>query len=877
MKHTVLAAAIMVLTAQSHALTGTVLDKQGSPISGAKVQSITPKQSVQTNSNGVFEISDDANEIHITAPGYSHKLIHLHNNHPNTQNNTGIATDTLTITLVPTVIEQVDVIGLPIHASIIESAMPVTVLTGKALRNQQAATLGDTLERQPGVNTNFHGNVASTPVIRGLSGPRVLITQNSLDVSDVSRVGPDHAVASEVSTAQQVEILRGPATLFYGSGAIGGVVNVVDHRVPTDPTTHGEIMASHDTVNNQNLTAFNVTTGINDWAFYADGFWRDADDYQVPVNPEESSHGHDDKHDKEEGEHSDEGEEGENHDEDKKDGNFFVENSAEQSSGLTLGTSYLLDNGFVGVAVERLDREYGIPGHSHGGHEHEEGEGEAGEAGEEVFADLSQTRVQLQSELLVDSFGLRQINTRAAYTDYTHIEFENGQAGTTFANKTTELRIDLLHNEWAHWKGGFNIHYKNSDFAAQGEEAFTPPSTAETFALALMEERHIGNVLLQVGARAERVTIDADNVLLPSLDLHAHSEDGDAAGNEESNNEGDEHSHDDHDHGEALTRVFDVNHTFTPVSFSFGAVWDYRPGYNVGISLSHAQRAPSASELLSFGPHIGTRTFEIGALFALNEGADKSDDTTGDDEKGETYFGLSDDDIRLETSNNIDLTFRKHEGDLGIILNAYFNKIDDYYYQNATGFFAESGHDHGEEREESESSHNHNEEMAGDAHNEEGHSDEHEDELPVFLFSHEDAEFYGLEAQGIWKINNNWTTTLFTDFVHAELTDGRNVPRTPPMRVGANVDFTYNNLTANVSWLHYAKQDKVAELETPTQGYNMLDVSLDYQLPLKTVDLTFFLRAKNLTDTEARVHTSFIKDVAPRPGRNISLGIRGRF
>src|SRR5690606_30787566 len=159
----------------------------------------------------------------------------------------------LRIVMARTVIEQVDVIGLPLHTSVIESSLPIAVLSGEALRKRQAATLGDSLEGEVGVHTNFHGGVASTPIIRGLSGPRVMITQNGLDVSDASRVGPDHAVASEVSTAQQVEVLRGPATLFFGSGAIGGVVNVVDQRVPVDSETRGEWLLQHDSVNHQRL------------------------------------------------------------------------------------------------------------------------------------------------------------------------------------------------------------------------------------------------------------------------------------------------------------------------------------------------------------------------------------------------------------------------------------------------------------------------------------------------------------------------------------------------------------------------------------------------------------------------------------------------
>ncbi len=785
MKYRLLAAAIAMAALNAHGLEGKVINSSGEPIRGALVKANSATKAIATNEAGQFEVSDDADELHITAPGYSHRIIHLHERDE----------QALVVTLSSTVIEQVDVIGLPIHASVIESAMPVAVLSGEELREQQAATLGDTLERQPGVTTNFHGNVASTPVIRGLSGPRVLITQNSLDVSDVSRVGPDHAVASEVSTAQQVEILRGPSTMFYGSGAIGGVVNVVDKRVPQDTETRGEFLVSHETVNSQNLASFNATTGIQSWAFYADGFWRDADEYDVPEAP----------------------------DADDPNGEKIVANSAEESSGYTLGTSYLLDNGYVGIAVERLDREYGIPGHSHGGHDDED---------VAVSAELEQDRFQLQSELNIDSAWLREINTRAAYTDYTHAEIEEGNIGTLFANETSELRVDLLHQEWAHWKGGLNLHYKNSEVEAQGDEAFTPPSTSKTFAVALIEEKHIGDVLLQVGARVEHVSIKANRVLLPHIELHRHDDEGTGG----------------HDHGEEDTRVFDVEHEFAPFSISLGAVWDFTPGYNLGVALSHAERAPSAAELLSFGPHIGTRAYEVGALFELHE------------EDGEAHFALSGTDFNLETSNNIDLTFRKHEGNVGIILNAFFNKVDDYYYQENTGYFAESGHNHEDE-------HDHGNEEEG----------EHEDELPVYLFKHEDAEFYGLEAQLIWKLNNAWQSTFFSDFVHAELSDGRYLPRTPPLRFGAELEFTSQSLSASLSWMHYAKQNKLADMETPTEGYDMLDASLTYRLPLASNELALFLKAENLTDTEARVHTSFIKDVAPRPGRNFSLGIRGSF
>ena len=611
-------------------------------------------------------------------------------------------------------------------------------------------------------------------------------------------LAPDHAVASEVSTAKQIEVLRGPATLFFGSGAIGGVVNVVDQRVPTSTETRGEFVLETQTVNDQKLGTFNVTTGVDNMAFYADGFYRDSNDYETPVAP----------------------------DIDDPDGAHVVENSNEESSGFTLGTSYLFDQGYVGVAVERFEREYGVPGHSHGGDT-------------SVFADLEQTKYQLLGEYNFTNDFLQSVHFRAGYTDYEHAEVEGGLVGTTFSNETEELRVELLHKPMAGWRGGISLHYKGSDVFAQGEEAFTPPSEMEMFAVALMEERHFGDFLVQLGARAESVTLDASSVLLPELDAHEHDDEHDH----------DEHAHDEHEHeGSEFVRQFAVDQEFTPISLSAGVVYTINESYNVGVSLSRSERAPSASELLSFGPHIGTRTYEIGALFDLSE---------------EGEFVLSQTAIDLETANNIDLTFRKTQGDVGFVFNAFYNQVDNYYFQEETGLFAESGHDHDHDEE---------------GHGEEEHSeDEHSDELPVYLFGSADAILHGFELQVAWQTTDNLKLDFFADYVKARLKDGGALPRTSPMRLGSHVAYTLDNIRADLDITYFAKQDDISTFETETDGYTLVDASITYDISLGDVDLSVYLSGENLTDEEARVHTSFLKDIAPRPGRNFAFGVRGYF
>ncbi|AZN34209.1 TonB-dependent receptor [Pseudoalteromonas sp. Xi13] len=795
----VLIAALLPASVLASTIEGVVLNNKGKVVTNATVEVEGSDLKVTTNENGKFVITELKNglkELHVVAPGYAH--LHLDITITNDEN------QSVTFNLKRSPIEVIDIEATPIHMSAMESASPVSVLSGEQLRRQQAATLGDSLEKLPGVNTNFHGKVASTPIIRGLSGPRVLITQNGLDVSDVSRVGPDHSVASEASTAQQIEVLRGPATLFYGSDAIGGVVNVVDNRVPTDSTTRGEWNLEQNSADNQKVASFNATTGTDSVAFYADAFWREADDYEVPVAADIDSDGEEHR------------------------GDYKVENSNEESDGFTVGASYLMDNGFIGLAVEQFNRQYGIPGHTHGEEEEEEHNDEE----ESVFADLEQTKVQLLGEYNLDNKWLNKINLRAGHTDYEHAEIESGAVGTTFKNETNELRIDLLHNQFSEWNGGISFHYKQSDVEAQGEEAFTPPSETESFAVALMEERHFGDFLVQLGGRIERVTIEAGDVLLPNIDAHAHDE----------AEEIDEHDHD-HEESAETTRVFDVEHEFTPISLSAGVVWDFTPNYNLGLSVSRSERAPSASELLSFGPHIGTGTYEVGALFDLDE---------------DGHLGLSDQTIDLETANNIDLTLRKTQGDVGFILNAFYNQVDNYYYQIDTGLFAESGHDHGDEEE------------GADEH-------DHSSELPVYLFKTDDVILHGFEAQIAWQLTDEFKVDLFSDYVRARLKDGGDLPRTPPLRFGSELSYQTDKLSAHIHVTRYQKQDRTAPQETSTDGYTLVDASISYDLSVLNQDMSVYLRGTNLTDTEARVHSSFVKDIAPRPGRSFALGIRGYF
>ncbi len=874
MKKTPLAVSISLIfssligaQALANTISGKVVDKAGAPVSKGYVQIMGSNKRTAIASDGSFtfeNINAGTFELHVSSSKYIHS-----------SESVTVVDDKTTqvnISVARSSIEVFDVTASAFHASNIESAAPVSILAGENLKQQQAATLGETLKNQVGVHSSFYGGVVSSPIIRGLDGPRVLITQNGMDAADASRVGPDHLVSTESSTVEQIEVLRGPATLFYGSGAIGGVVNLVDNRIPENSDTEGEASVSRNSNNSQEAFSGVFKTGTDNLAFQVQGFYRDSDDYGIPgfAESEEAHDDHSDEHDGEE-------HEGEEHEHEE--GSFGrVENTATRTKGLTVGTSYLFDDGHVGFSAEHLSSVYGIPGHAHGDeeHEHEDEEHDDEEHMDEMFedevvkADLKQNRYQIAGEFQLSTELISAVNFGLAYTDYEHTEIENGVPGTRFSNELFETRMEILHQPIAGWRGGISLHTKMSDFAAVGEEAFTPPSDTKSFGLGLIEEKHFGDVLIQLGGRIERVSIDVPSVFEPEItfiDEH-HDEDHDHDDeHDDAHMHDDEHIHDDeHAHEIDATQL-----DFTPMSLSAGAVWDISEGYNLSFSFVHAQRAPSSAELFSFGPHIGTQTYEIGALYLLEE-----------EDEDEIHIEFDSGKPSLEKSNNIDISWRKFGGDFGAVINVFYNQVDDYYYLADTGLEAEFEHAHGDEDEHDDHGHDEHESEEHEEHEGEEHEDEHEhseEGLPVFAYNASDADLYGAEVQFTWRAMENLTLTAQGDYIRAKVKGqgNENLPRIPPVKLLFGADYKTQDLTVSAQVTHMFEQDQVAEFESKTDAYTLVDVNASYFMQVQDIDTEFYLRGRNLTDEEARVHTSFLKNLAPLPGRSVEVGIRMRF
>ncbi|WP_034302909.1 TonB-dependent receptor [Herbaspirillum sp. RV1423] len=344
---------------------------------------------------------------------------------------------------------------------------PAKVLAGDELRNKLGNSLGDTLSQELGVSASSFGAGASRPIIRGMEGPRVMMLQNGMAVSDVSTVSNDHAVATEAATARQIEILRGPAALLYGSGAIGGLVNVVNDRIPTElvgrPT--GEVEARYGTVDGQKNTSFSVDGSTGQIGLHVDGNYRDTDNYKIPGNATQGNAAS---------------------------ASGRLPNSFTHESSVGVGGSYIADWGHIGASVSSLDDHYGIP------------------TAEKSFIDLHQTRYDIDSLIKEPFAGIESFKFKLGYTDYTHTEKkEDGTADTVFSNRVMQTRWELAHKPLDGWRGNFGIQTEQGNYSAlsatDGSPQLTPKTKSSSFAGFLVEERKFGDVLASAGLRLESV------------------------------------------------------------------------------------------------------------------------------------------------------------------------------------------------------------------------------------------------------------------------------------------------------------------------------------------------------------------------------------
>ena len=622
------------------------------------------------------------------------------------------------------------------------------VLTGRELVEKGRATLGETLSEQPGVNASYYGPGSSRPVIRGLQGDRVRILESGIGSGDVSSTGPDHAVAVEPTEAEQIEIIRGPATLLYGSSAIGGVVNVIDGRIPRERPVHaveGSAQLQGATVSDERNGALTLTGAAGNFAWRTAGLLRETGDYAIPGFPEV------DHEETPEHEHADE--EG------------VLPNSAIETQTGSIGASWIGAAGHVGASFTAFATEYGVPGHAH---EEEQVPGDVEPPGTRI--DLDQTRLDLEGAW---DFGgaVRTVKVRTGWSDYRHIELEGEEVGTRFDNEELDVRLEAAHEPlFGALSGTLGGQVGTRDLGASGEEAFLPSTATTSLALFLFEDVPLGPVSVGLGGRWERA---------------------------------------EHETETGLSR------TVSGLSGSIGVNWPASETVTLLVSGSRSTKLPNAEELFANGPHAATRLIEIGNP--------ELDD---------------------EVAYSADAAVIVTEGPVTGQVAAYATSFDGFIFLAPTDSLV--------------------------------------DEFRIAEYEQADALFYGFEASlsvsVIHRPGSHLALTGSGDYVWADRTDtDEPLPRIPPLRWGVGARWELGAFRFVTELRRVEAQDRVAAYETPTDGYTLLNASAAYVFFTGRVGHEITLRGSNLTDEEARNHVSFLKDLAPLPGRDLRLTWRVMF
>ncbi len=433
-----------------------------------------------------------------------------------------------------------------------------SVVTGVELTRDLRPTIGDTLAHQPGVSATSFGPNASRPVLRGFQGERVRVLTDGIGSIDVSNTSVDHAVVINPLTADRIEVLRGPAALLYGSSAIGGVVNVIDSRIPRrvpDEAIHVEALASYGSAAEERSGSGKIDVPVSGKiVFHLDGSYSKTADLdtgsfilsgplraQALASPDADICALSTLRGK-------------------------LPNSAARTWEVAGGAALITDTGNLGISFSHYDSLYGVPIRF---------SFDPAVEAEKVRLAVKQDRADLRAEVNTGGGLLETIRLRAGFADYRHNEIDDtGAIGTTFLNKSIESRLELVQTARGAWKGATGAQLSVRDFNVIGDEAFVPKNVTRQFGLFTLQTFDIGAFKAEVGARFETTKLDADASTV--------------IGNP------------------AYARNFDA------YSGSLGASYGVAPGIRIGLSGSHTERAPAAEELFANGPHAGTQAFEIG-------------------------------------------------------------------------------------------------------------------------------------------------------------------------------------------------------------------------------------------------------------------------
>ena len=707
-----------------------------------------------------------------------------------------------------------DVEEIVVTSALIDSTEitnPLYVINGDEIVNDATTSLGDAIDGYLGISMADYGAAVGQPIIRGMSGPRVKILKNGMVNRDVSGLGVDHLNDVDLNDVQQIEIVKGPSSLLYANGTIGGIINVVDDCIAAMNFEIPEVKIGYETqsVNDgssefvnlkKNINGFNINFGYKNSEF---------GNYDIPNGAILHEEEHEDEH-------------GDEHEEDL----GYVNNSDFAVEATKFGISKVGDWGYVGLSVDSLKSVYGIPFH---GDEHEDEHSDehdddhGNEHGDEeeheeerIFSTTDSESFTIKGSYNVNGGLVKKIDYTYRDSDYTlteahaeeegHEEHEDEEeheehAPTNFINNATEYgAIFDMSNDVMTQKFSFNYVEENTSIF--GEEAFMNPANNEVLTLGYFVGGDFDPFHLDFGMRLDQ--IDRSGTVT------------------------------DEDHGDIDS--YNVNENTNSFAISIGR--DLTDSLDINLGFSSVERMPSVIELFMNGPHLATGRFEVG-------------DPT----------------LSSETSNNIDISFNFDNGEYFGYASFYINDVDNYI----TLMDEDDDHEmHGDEHHEDEDEHHEDEDEHHEDEDDHGHGN-----LIHANYIQEDAEFDGYEIEFGRTIDlgkGQLKLSFGRDVVNAKFSDGHNVPRINPSRNVYSLSYAQEDVVFKLDLKDVAKQNDFGEGESATDAYQMLDTRVTKTFNLNgSNNLKVTLFGKNLLDEVARNHSSFVKNEVPLPGRNYGI------
>ncbi len=667
-------------------------------------------------------------------------------------------------------LKAITVTGNPLDTT--DLIAPNAQFSGDGLLFRSKTTLGETLDGTPGVSSTYFGPNASRPIIRGQDGDRIRILNNGSALLDVSNLSYDHSVAADPLTIERIEVLRGPGALQYGGSAIGGVVNVIDNRIPREALfdakggVSGKLDLGAASGNKERGAGVLLEAGNNRYVLHVDAMNRETKDVNVPTEI---------TCDKASGVRT----------------SGTICNSASKVRSAAFGGSLFFDQGYVGASVSSYRSDYGTV------------------AEPDVTIGMKSDRFALEGELRGFSGLIQSVKGQFSKADYAHTEYEGTAAGTVFKSRGSDLKIEARHAKFGNLEGLVGLQMDDSRFSADGEEAFAPYSRTRQNALFAYEEYKTSWGKLTFGGRLESVKVES-------------------LGNP------------------LLAKFVPGQRDFRPSSYAVGGFWNLTPQWQLTGNVAYTERAPKDYELFADGPHIATRSYEVGDSTLAKEKATQFD--VGVAWKSafnafafNAYSSSFNDYIGLVQSTGV--TRNQADGEV--------NPVDDP--RNA-GFSQSTGVEFSP--------------------------------LNEFRYLQTRARFTGFEASGNIRLIEGASAVdlvLRADVVRAtNLETGQPLSRIAPMRLGATLKYTSGLFGANVGFDHSAAQTRLPVGDVGAGANTRWNAGLNYRAKTGLASVLYYARLDNITNTLAYSATSVLTTTAfptapPLPGRSLKIGLQATF